>query len=725
MRVTALFLLIFLCTATITYSQNQIKGFITEEHSKEALAGVNIKLPELKTGASTDEKGYFEINDLPDGPVQIIISFIGYKDISSGITLPLSNKDSLLAFQMEEESEELEEVTVSSSRTSRTIKDIPTRVEIIATEELDEKISMEPSNISMLLNESSGIYVQPTSATSGNSTISIQGLEGRYTQILKDGFPLYGGYSGSLSIMQIPPIDLKQVEVIKGSASTLYGADAIAGMINLISKEPGEKSDLSLLYNLTTAGGMDASGFYSGKNDNLGLTISASRNTQRRYDADKDNFSDLPKIERYSAEPKLYYYFGDKSKASFGVSFLTEDRIGGDIYAIDNGGDSQRNYTEKNKSRRITTQFNLNLGLTEDGEITFKNSYSYFDRSLSLPSTKFSGKNLSSYSEVSYMKNAGKHNIVVGSNLQTEVFKEDRSVTLNRDYSYYTLGGFIQDIWKVSDPLGLETGLRVDYSSRQGTFILPRLSAIYNFSSSLSFRIGGGLGYKIPTVFLERSERAAYLNVLPLKDDIKAEKSAGMSLDINYKTLIFDRLTFSINQAFYYTRISSPVLANTDSLLKNIIYYENSKGSMSTSGFETNLKFTYDHYKLYTFYTYIYARENSGLLTSDLELTPRHKLGATLFYEEHENFRIGLEAYYTGRQRLSNDSYTKPYWIAGVMAEKQFDPFTFFLNFENLTDTRQSRFGSIVSGQRSNPVFSEIWAPLEGFIINGGVKIRL
>ncbi|MGE5680861.1 MAG: TonB-dependent receptor [Bacillota bacterium] len=718
MRMTLLLLLIFLYTATITYSQNQIKGFITDKHSKEALAGVNIKLPELRTGASSDERGYFEIKNLPDGPVQINISYIGYKDISLEIPLPLSNKDSLLTFNMEEESEELEEVTVSSSRTSRTIKDIPTRVEIIATEELDEKISMEPSNISMLLNESSGIYVQPTSATRGNSAISIQGLEGRYTQILKDGFPLFGGFSGSLSIMQIPPIDLKQVEVIKGSASTLYGADAIAGMINLISKEPGEKPELSLLYNVTTAGGMDASGFYSAKNDKLGLTISASRNTQRRYDADKDNFSDLPKIERYSAEPKLYYYFGDRSKISFGVSFLTEDRNGGDIYAIDNGGDSLRSYTEKNKSQRITTQFNLNAGLKEGDELTVKNSVSYFDRSLSLPSTKFSGINLSSYSEVSYMKNAGKHNIVVGSNLQTEVFKEDGSVYLNRDYSYYTFGGFIQDIWKVSDLLGLETGLRADYNSRQGTFILPRLSAIYNFSSSFSFRVGGGLGYKIPTIFLEKSEKAAYLNVLPLKNDIKAEKSAGLSLDINYKTLLFNQLTFSINQAFYYTRISSPVLANTDSLLRNLIYYENSKGSMSTSGFETNLKFTYDQFKLYTFYTYIYARQNNGILTSDLELTPRHKLGATLFFEEHENFRIGLEAYYTGRQRLSDGSFTKPYWIAGIMAEKQFAPFTFFLNFENMTDTRQSRFGNIIRGQRSNPFFSDIWAPLEGFIIN-------
>src|SRR5690606_38064319 len=116
------------------------------------------------------------------------------------------------------------------------IDDEPTRVEVIAGEEMEEKINMDPSSISMVLNESTGIQVQQTSAASVNYTFRIQGLEGRFTQLLRDGFPLYSGYSGSLSINQIPPLDLKQIEVIKGSSSTLYGGGAIAGLINLISK---------------------------------------------------------------------------------------------------------------------------------------------------------------------------------------------------------------------------------------------------------------------------------------------------------------------------------------------------------------------------------------------------------------------------------------------------------------------------------------------------------
>ena len=138
---------------------------------------------------------------------------------------------------------------------------------------------MKPGDIRMLLNESTGIQTQQTSATSYNSSIRIQGLDGRYTQILRDGFPLYSGFSGGLSLMQVAPLDLKQIEVIKGSSSTLYGGGAIAGLVNLVSKTPTAKRELSFIGNGTSAGGLDLSGFYSQKFNKVGVTIFGSRNT--------------------------------------------------------------------------------------------------------------------------------------------------------------------------------------------------------------------------------------------------------------------------------------------------------------------------------------------------------------------------------------------------------------------------------------------------------------
>src|SRR5438094_165241 len=121
--------------------------------------------------------------------------------------------------------------------------------------------------------EITGIQTQQTSATSYNSSIRIQGLDGKYTQIIRDGLPLYSGFSGGLGLLQIVPLDLKQVEVIKGSASTLYGGGAIAGLVNLVSKTPTDERHLDFLLNGTSALGLDASGFYSQKFKKAGITL--------------------------------------------------------------------------------------------------------------------------------------------------------------------------------------------------------------------------------------------------------------------------------------------------------------------------------------------------------------------------------------------------------------------------------------------------------------------
>src|SRR6478752_6925699 len=178
-----------------------------------------------------------------------------------------------------DQTQEMEEVVISSTRSSRTIRDIPTRVEFIAGEELDEKANMKPGDIRMVLNESTGITTQQTSATSANASIRIQGLDGRYTQILKDGLPLYAGFSGGLGLLQTPPLDLKQFEVIKGSSSTLYGGGAIAGLVNLISKAPKEERELNFHFDITSASGLNTSGFYGQKFKKVGVTLFASRNS--------------------------------------------------------------------------------------------------------------------------------------------------------------------------------------------------------------------------------------------------------------------------------------------------------------------------------------------------------------------------------------------------------------------------------------------------------------
>jgi outer membrane receptor for ferrienterochelin and colicins len=243
------------------------------------------------------------------------------------VTVQVPQPDSAaLEVLLEEGEEHEEEVVVTATRANRSISDIPTRVETISGEELTEKGNMKPGDIRMLLNESTGIQTQQTSATSYNSSIRIQGLDGRYTQLLRDGFPLYAGFSGGLSLMQIAPLDLKQVEVIKGSASTLYGGGAIAGLVNLVSKTPAAERELRFIANATSAKGLDLSGFYSQRFSNIGVTVFGSRNTGTAYDPARIGLTAIPQFERYTINPGFLYMEKNKCKHWLQLYYRRPDR---------------------------------------------------------------------------------------------------------------------------------------------------------------------------------------------------------------------------------------------------------------------------------------------------------------------------------------------------------------------------------------------------------------
>ena len=194
---------------------------------------------------------------------------------------PLADSLHNIIIELSPASEELSEVVVQSTRTSRAFKNTPTRIETIDTEELEEKTNMKPANVAMVLHESTGIQVQQTSATSGNASVRMQGLDGRYTQLLKDGYPNFGNFASGLSVLEIPPLDLKQVEIIKGPASTLYGAGAIAGVVNFISKTPKEKGEYNFIVNQSNVGQTNIGGIAMHRNKKTGYSILALYNYQK------------------------------------------------------------------------------------------------------------------------------------------------------------------------------------------------------------------------------------------------------------------------------------------------------------------------------------------------------------------------------------------------------------------------------------------------------------
>ncbi|MDB5109954.1 MAG: collagen-binding protein, partial [Mucilaginibacter sp.] len=304
----------------ITCAQNTFKAVIKDDKTKQALPGAIATLTALNQGATANETGQITITNIPNGKFEIKFSLVGYLQQDKSITFPLKNPDDILEIYLEPQSGELAEVTVQTTRTNQNIKDIPTRIEVLSMEELDEKGTMRPGDIKMLLGETTGIMTQQTSAVSGTANFRIQGLDSRYTQLLQDGMPMYQGFSGGLSLMQVSPLNLKQVEFIKGSASTLYGGGAIAGLVNLISKIPEAKPELTFLLNGNSAKGVDASGYYSQKWQHAGTTVFTSYNYNDAYSPANTVFTAIPKTNRFTVNPKLFLYLDDKNTGWVGVN---------------------------------------------------------------------------------------------------------------------------------------------------------------------------------------------------------------------------------------------------------------------------------------------------------------------------------------------------------------------------------------------------------------------
>ncbi len=716
-------LLLFSIT-NFSFAQNSLKIILVNEKTKEPIADVSVTVLNSNLYATSNKNGIVTFENISNGNKTLVISLLGYRKKEKNIVFPC-NKESITV-ELEPESEELEEVIITSStRSSRTFKDIPTRIEVIAGEELDEKSSMQPGNIKLILTESTGIQTQQTSQVSGNSSIRIQGLDGKYTQLLQDGFPLYSGFSNGLSILQIPPLNLKRVEVIKGSASTLYGGGAIAGLINLIFKVPTEREETSFMANVNQTQALDLSGFYAKKNKKFGVTLFTASNLQNAYDTNKDGFSDIPKFNRFTFNPNFFYYPNANTTVSLGFNSGFEKRIGGDMVVINDNSNATNTFFEQNNTSRFSTQAKLEKTFANKNSLTIKNSFGYFNRKIKRQNYNFDGNQVATFTEVNYLIPNSKSEWNIGSTLLSDAFKQTNVITNKLDYSNVAFGVFAQNNLFVTDKLILESGLRVDLTNKNKVFVLPRVSLLFKVSDKLSSRFGGGLGYKSPTIFSEETEEKAFQNINPLNfSTVKPENSYGLNTDINYKTKLFDELNFSINQLFFYTLINNPlVLKNVP--LTSTFEFENSNGTVTSKGFETNIKLRFENISSYIGYTYIDAKRNFNGSSTINPLTSKHRINANIMYEWEEKLRVAYEVFYVGNQYLTSNEKVPNYWVMGISTEYKFQYFSIFLNVENLLDSRQSRYEAMYTGTIQNPQFREVYTPTDGIVLNGGFKIKL
>lgn len=617
----------------------------------------------------------------------------------------------------EDEAEEV--IIVQGMRSRRRVQDEPIRVEVIAGEEIEEKAIMRPGNIAMLVNEIGGVRVQLTSPALGAANVRIQGLEGRYTQLLTDGLPLYGGQAASLGLLQIPPTDLAQVEVIKGAASALYGPSALGGVINLISKRPGDVFAAEVLANATTRGGQDLTAYVSAPlSRNLGASLTAGAHRQTGQDIDGDGWYDLPAYDRLTARPRYQWDGGDGGSLYLTLGAMTEERVGGTLPGRTMPGGTP--FPQAQDTERFDAGLVGEMSLGADASLHLRASAMRQDHLHRFGDVVEDDRHVNLFAEASASGRSGATSWIGGVAFQADAF---RSETLPEfDYRYDVPGIFAQVEHEAALDLTFAASGRVDFHDEFGTRFSPRLSTLYR-PGFWTIRGSLGGGFFTPTPFVDEIEAAGLSRLEPL-GQLEAETARTGSLDIGYA-----RGPLEASVTLFGANIENAT--QIEEIAPDRVRLVNINGTTRVRGSELLLRYRRAPFTVTGSYVYVDASEpgRSGSGRRDVPLTPRHTAGLVAMWEEHGKGRVGIEAYYTGEQALEDNPYrtrSRPYVHMGILGEIVLGRISLFANAENLLNVRQTRYDPLLLLQRapSGRWTVDAWAPLEGFTLNGGVRLR-
>jgi outer membrane receptor for ferrienterochelin and colicins len=618
------------------------------------------------------------------------------------------------------EPDEGEDIIVQATRTGRRVQDEPIRVEVLNREEIEEKILMQPGNISMLVNETPGLRVQVTSPALGAANVRVQGLKGRYTQILADGLPLYGGQTPSIGLLQISPTDLGQVEIIKGAASALYGPSALGGVVNLVSRRPAPEQQGELLLNATSRGGQDVTAYNSGPlTDALSYSLTGGFNRQDRQDIDGDGWANIPGYHRWTFRPRLFWEGPSGARIYATVGALAEQRRGGTLPGgvVPDGTP----FPQDQHSRRLDAGLNAQAPIEGVGTLYLRASGVSQAHRHVFGEVVENDRHRTVLTEASLGGGSGGTTWLAGAAYQVDSYRSRTFPAF--DYTYRVPALFVQVEQKLMPDMTLAGSARLDDHSRYGTRVSPRLSMLFK-PGPWTVRASLGRGFYAPTPFIEEVEAAGLSRIEPLRG-LRAETADTASIDFGYA-----RGPIEASLTLFGSNIDHAVQLRDVSATRAELV--NADGVTRTRGAELLLRYRLNAVTFTGSYVRTDAREPDpdGAGRRLVPLTPRNTAGVTAVWEKHGRGRLGLEAYYTGRQGLEDNPYrtrSRPYVELGAMGELVLGKVSLFLNAENLLDFRQTRYGPLLLPRRApdGAWTVDAWGPLDGRTINGGVRIRL
>jgi iron complex outermembrane receptor protein len=668
----------------------------------------------------TDGRGLVTLL-LPDIPADVAVDAEGF--LPATVHVAARPADGALEISLEPLPEFEEEVVVNASRSPTRIQDQPLRVEIIDREEIEEKALMTPGSVAMLIGETTGLRVQPTAPSLGAANVRIQGLRGRYSQMLADGLPLYGGQGDSFSLLQVPPLDLGQVEIIKGAASALYGASALGGVINLVSRRP-MTAGREVLLNQTSLGGSDATFWLSDPSTSRWTwTLLSGFHYQSRRDLDDDGWTDVAGYERGMVRPRLFYSNGGDSTVMMTGGVIFEDRRGGtlDGYVAPDGSA----FLESLGTSRGDAAGIVRHVLPSRHLVSVRGSYGRDSQDRTFGGVRERGTRSTGFGEVSLQGASTRHTWVAGAAYEHDGYD---AVDLPAfDYSFNAPALFAQDEFGGGSARVSLSG-RLDFHDEYGTLASPRASLLWRPDPDWTVRVSAGGGAFAPTPFIEDTDETGLSRVAPL-EGLEAERAWGGSLDVTRRVGGLE-----VTATFFASDVGNPVQLvpeSTDADATNGQFVlVNAGGPTKTWGSELLGRYRSGPFLAIATYAFVRSREldeESGT-RREVPLTPRHYATTDLMFESEEWGRVGLELYYIGQQELEDNPYRTTgvgQFIVGALVEKRFERFRLFVNAENLGNVRQTNYDPLVRPERhpDGRWTVDAWAPLDGRVINGGVRV--
>jgi outer membrane receptor for ferrienterochelin and colicins len=576
-------ILCFLFTSTFTLGQI-IRGKITSENGDE-IPYANVYLKKTKIGTSSNDNGFYELNNVPKDSYILIISSIGYKTKFVKINIISDEKITRNITLLEDNS--LDEIVISGTLRPVSKTNSPVPVEVYS--EAFFRKNPTPSIFESLQNVN-GVRPQLNCSVCNTGDIHINGLEGSYTFVLIDGMPIVSGLSTVYGLTGIPQALIERVEIVKGPASTLYGSEAVGGIINVITKNP---TNAPLLTTDTFASS------WGEVNVDVGLRYKASEkihgllgvnyfNFQNRIDNNNDNFTDMTLQNRISIFNKVN--IERKSNKIFTIAgrYVYEDRWGGEMDWEKEFRGGNQIYGESIYTNRWETFGTYELPTTENISFQFSANGHYQDSFYS--ETSYNAEQLIGFGQLVYNKQVGeKHDLLLGAAYRYTFYDDNTFATLNENgienspSIIHLPGVFLQDKIRLTDRKKLLLGVRWDNNSVHGNIFSPRVNYKWNSKNKSNIiRLSAGNGFRVANIFTE--DHAALTGARTVTFDGALNPETSWNANINYVKKINTENSFiTLDASAFYTYFNNRILPDYETNPNKIIYanldgYSVSKG---------------------------------------------------------------------------------------------------------------------------------------------------